>query len=290
MFLNVIPNPAPLPAVRGLGNARMIAIPRGMGQAVSGCPETGFDGQMQNWLGSLQAQPQGDAAVGCGPSGGAPCGSPQEAAQMAALIAQQYCTVATSDEAFGCAADPACANPAASAAPYIAQALKFFQGFPASVWNTEAANAASGNYYGTQPAGPCPPGQFVQVGPGGVSCYGSTANQDLQNAPVNIQTGVPLSSTPPVPVTPPVVVTKTPPPAASSSSSSSSSPTSGSSSSPAPVVNNYYSTANPAPAPAAAAAAPLDLSFLTDSAIGGIPNWILIGGGLLALSLLGGKR
>ncbi len=36
--------------------------------------------------------------------------------------------------------------------------------------------------------------------------------------------------------------------------------------------------------------APLDPGFLTDSGFAGIPNWILIGADLLALSLLGGKR
>ncbi len=285
MFLNVIPDFSPLPQVRGLGNARVIPIPRGMGQITQGCPEVQFDGQMQNWLGSLQAQPQSDAAVGCGPSGGAPCGSAEEAAQMAVLIAEQYCSVVSDGQAFGCPADPKCSDPAASAAPYVAQALKFFQSFPPSVWSAEAANAASGNYYGTQPAGPCPPGQFVQVGPGGVSCYGSMANQDITNAPVNISTGAPLSNTPPpapappVSVTPPVILTKTPP----ASSSSNSSPQ------PAPVVNNYYSS-GPSGSSSSPQSAPLDLSFLTNSAFGGIPNWILGGGVLLALRLLGGKR
>ena len=82
----------------------------------------------------------------------------------------------------------------------------------------------------------------------------------------------------------------TPPAVLTASSSSSGSSTGGSSSAPVPAATLPTEIVQLG-TPAASAATPaLDLSFLTNSAFGGIPNWILIGGGLLALSLLGGKR
>jgi hypothetical protein len=53
----------------------------------------------------------------------------------------------------------------------------------------------------------------------------------------------------------------------------------------APVIQ---SESGPTPAPAVAAPDPF--AFLTQSMIGGIPNWGLIVAGVAALFLLGGKR
>ena len=197
MYLDVIPNFAPLPAVRGLGRIipvpRVISRNRGFGQTpeqtaiAGGITPTAINLQaaLNAWVASLAAESPADAAVGCGPSGGAPCTSPEEAAQQIYAQAASICAEAGSAESLVGSLDPNCAdNGQALAGQMLPQVESIFAGFPPATWTTEAANAASGNYYGSAPAGPCPAGQFVQVGPNGVTCYGNTANQDLQNTPI----------------------------------------------------------------------------------------------------------
>jgi hypothetical protein len=147
---------------------------------------------MQQWMASLSAEPQTDAAVGCGPGGGAPCGSPSEAAQQQAMaIAQQYCAVVNQDVGLiGCPPDAACNNLPAALAPYISQLQSFFGGFPASVWATEAANAASGDYYGPIVVNPntspqnMPSQAAIQYGPPvSITTGAPTANALVTNAP-----------------------------------------------------------------------------------------------------------
>lgn len=235
---------------------------------------------LANWFQSLSAQPPSDAATGCGSGGGYPCGSPVQAAQQVYTQAAAFCAEET-DGSFvaGYVADPACSDNGKAAADAIyAQVLSFYEGLPASVWQDEAANAASGNYYGTAPAGPCPAGMFVQVGPNGLTCYGNTA-QDAGSVgpPINIQTETPIAATTPVVSTP---VQQAPPtqvatpttalpliaPAASSSSTTAAG---------APASSSSSSTSGTD-----------DFAFLTQSLIAGIPNWALIAGGLAAVLLL----
>lgn len=200
-YLNVEPTPPALPSVWGLGRyglgARIITPPmiriRRSGLGQTGCPGT-LTSEMQSWLNSLSAELPVDAAVGCGPSGGAPCSSPAEASQMAETIAQNFCSLAAEVAGqFDCTVDPACANPAAAAAPYAAQALSLFQSFPASVWSTESENAASGNYYG---AIGTEQGPGVQTGcePGGNGVYLATVNGAVVSIPCG--TAAPSGSSP----------------------------------------------------------------------------------------------
>ena len=266
MFLNVIPDFTPLPAIRGLGNARMIALPprgfgsrrRGMGQT-QGCPETAFDGQMESWLSSLSAESQADAAVGCG--AGAPCASPADASQMALLIAQNYCNVVADGAQFGCPPDSACNDIPTSAAPYVARALAFFQSFPASVWTQEAANLKSGNYYGTDTDVNAQWNYNAGVAP--VLTYAEANAGNTTGSPLS-QTGT-------------VIAAKTD----SSAPSNTSQPTGSVQTTTGPIATT---------AAAASVAAPDPFAFLTESMIGGIPNWGLILAGVAALFLLGGKR
>jgi hypothetical protein len=178
VFLNVDPNPGPLPNVWGLG-AVAIPVPamrRGMGQASIG-PFQPLDQFLQDWLVSLSGEPPGDAAVGCGSSGGAPCTSPEDAASMVYAIAAGQCQLETNDATMsGYVPDPLCADGGkATAAALYPQVLNFFQGFAPTVWQEEQANAASGNYYGPPPPSPCGPGESVSIVNGVVSCYGGGA-------------------------------------------------------------------------------------------------------------------
>ena len=264
-YLNVIPAFSPLPAVHGLGNARMIPIPpRGMGQT-QGCPELQFDGYMQSWLQSLLGEPPSDAAVGCGANGGEPCTSPDEASQMAMLIAENYCSVVADGAAFGCPADPACSNLSSAVGPYTDKALAFFRTFDPSVWATEAANLKSGLTYGSSHS-TCPAGTFPSVGPSGMTCSAASG----QGTPPPPSQG----SSPYIP--PPNTSSRT-------TGSGDNAPSNVNQPMGSPVIQT-------APTPAPAVAVPDPFAFLTESVIGGIPNWGLILAGVAALFLLGGKR
>lgn len=228
---------------------------------------------LNNWFQQLSAQPQSDAAVGCGPGGGTPCASPQDAANMVYTYAQSICQEATAAQVLAGSLDPNCADGGqAVAAALYPQVLALFNSFPASVWATEAANAASGSYYGPVPNS-CPNGGFLTVGPNGPSCAGSTANQDIQNAPVSIVASAPAAA----------VVSPVP------------------ASAPASVPASSISTTAPSPAAAGAASSSSSTSstsdtwgFLTETSIDGIPNWMLIAAGVglvfLLPSLMGGRR
>lgn len=191
---------------------------------------------------------------------------------MALAIAADYCNVVSEGSIFNCPQDPACADNGASAAqPYIAQALALFNSFPASVWAQEATEASSGQ---PAPSGPCPAGMFVQVGPGGVSCYGSTADQDLA-VPVAgsaAQAAAAAANPTPAPVGPAPIVA----PAGSSAST----PATATPSNPlaifAPVVAPASSQVQSQPSAS-------DFSFLTNnvSMMGfDVPVWGLIAAGL----------
>ena len=234
--------------------------------------------KLQDWLSSLSAEPATDAAVGCGPGGGQPCASPQDAANAVYGVASGFCQLEADQSTFaGYVPDPGCSDggQAAAAAVYPA-VLALFNSFPASVWTTEAANAASGMYYGQIPAGPCPPGQFVQVGPNGTTCYGSTANQDITNTPINITTGQPLPS--PAPVTSPVITAAAPVIV----------------SAPVPITSSSVAPSGSGSSTTISAVAPDPFAFLTQSLFDGIPNWALLAGGLAVVmllpSLIGGRR
>ena len=219
---------------------------RGVGQLPPGCVND-FDLVMQNWFQSLSAQPASDAAVGCGPSNGAPCTDPVSASRMAIAIAAQYCSVNNDGKIFGCPPDPACSDGGVAAAqPYVAKALAFFQNLPASVWATEATNLSTGQFYGpgasTVPYNTPSPEQ-----PSGSPAY--IAAQTGQPAP----TGSPYSYLPP---------TQQP-----------------SSSSPAP--------AQPAAGSSSTTGAAADpLAWLTATSVGGFANWELIVAGIAALVIL----
>jgi hypothetical protein len=255
----------------------MAVMRRGMGSiGQTGCPGS-LEDALQSWLSSLSAELPVDAAVGCGTSGGAPCGSPSEASQMAVTIAQQFCDLASSvaGQFPGCSVDPACSDPASAAAPYAAQALSLFNSFPASVWSTEVANAASGDYYGAigTEQGPAP---NVGCGPGQNGLYLATVNGSVVSipcgtaAPVSTSANAPASSTPAT-VTSPGTATTTPAGTASSSSSSSSS---GGSSTGSTLTDS--------------------LGWFTESSFDGIPNWALLAAGIAALvfvvPMLTGRR
>lgn len=266
MFLNVIPAFSPLPAVHGLGNARMIPIPpRGFGQTTQGCPELQFDGYMQSWLSSLQAEPPSDAAVGCGANGGEPCTSPDEASSMAMLIAENYCSVVADGAAFGCPSDPACNNLSSAVGPYTDKALAFFRTFDPSVWATEAANLKSGMIYGSSHSS-CPAGTFPSIANGVLSCSGPSG-----------QGPTPTASQGSSPYIAPVDTS-----VSRITSSGDGGPTTNQ-----PMGSPVVQTTTPAPL---VVAAPDPFAFLTQSVIGGIPNWGLIVAGVAALFLLGSKR
>lgn len=219
MYLDVISPPSPVPAVRGLsgrrgmGQVRYIPIPRlirgrgfgGLGQS-AGCQQGGFDAYMQQWVEALASEPATDAAVGCG-NGGQPCGSPQEASQMAYTIAASWCQTNQNNIIFNCPADPNCAdNGQSEAAPYAAQALSIFEGYPSSVWSAEAAAGQSGEYYNEVPT--CPPDTSPSVQNGVTICYstvtGAVEQPTYAPAPVS---GSPQGPSVVVPTTPPAPAT-----------------------------------------------------------------------------------
>jgi hypothetical protein len=255
---------APAPAFR----ARV----RGMGQ--DGCFAGGFAQNMQEWIQGISdpgINSQTDAAVGCGTGGNTPCASPQDAANQALAIAASWCQEANNQSWMGCPTDPNCGDGGvAAAAPYVAQALAIFSGFPASVWTAEAANAASGNYYGPQPAGPCPAGTFTTVANGVVTCSApSTAPSQYtgdSGPKVNILTGQPIASTI-TPASAPV----NPTPASTAPAAGTSTPAAGSSNS--STSSSTSATTDP-------------FAWLTQTSIGTLPNWMLLAGGLAALMVL----
>lgn len=274
----------------------MAVMRRGMGQ--TGCPGS-LNDALQSWLSSLSAELPVDAAVGCGPSGGAPCGSPAEASQMANVIAEKFCALAASVAGeFACNVDPACSNPDAAAAPYAAQALSLFQGFPASVWTTEAANAASGNYYGSigTEQGPAP---NVGCGPGQNGVYLATVN----GAVVTIPCGTPMPSGAAA-ATAPAFVPQSPIQYGPPVSASTGAPLS---SAPAPTATYSTPINSPSGSPAGSSGGSTSsstssggtltdsLGWFTQSIIGGIPNWALVAAGVAALVFVipmmsGGRR
>lgn len=246
-YLNIIQPPTSLPAVRGL----------------SGLGDVNFG--LQQWLGSLRGEPGSDAAVGCGSNGSMPCTTPEDAANMAYIMAAQLCQ----EEAFGSdfpgyVADSACADNGKAAADAIyPEALAFFKGLDPSVWATEAANAASGNpygastynYFGGSPTLPTYTQSPNPQSPSQISQYNAfVAGRGPMPAPA-----VPASS----PAASPLL---TPASATSPAAAVASSPVS------APVSSGF------------------DLSFLTGSLFSGVPNWVLLSGGALLLFMMGGKR
>jgi hypothetical protein len=198
---------------------------------------------------------------------------------MIYLIAANQCQLESNDSAMaGYVPDPACADGGYAAAEALYPALlSFFQGFPASVWATEAENAASGNYYGVQTPGYCPPGSVFNMTNGVITCTpnaAATRSAAGTSVPINILTGAPIT-TPPV-STPVSTPAPAPSPAPSPSQPSAPSQTTGTSST------------------SAAAATSDPFAFLTQDSISGIPNWMLLAGGLALVmilpSLLGGRR
>jgi hypothetical protein len=277
---------------------------RGMGQ--SGCPYGGLTAQLQNFISSLSDEPATVAAVGCGTGGGAPCPDPVTAAeQQVNAIAADYCNIAAEDAAeFNCPVDPDCTtNLTAVVNAAIAQAQAIFEQYPSSVWQAEASAASSGQYYNEVPT--CPPNTSPSQSGGVVTCYSLTTGAAEQpsyapapvlNSPtgpsLNIQAGVPSSTSPAAASS--YAAPSIPAPASIAQNNAATVGTTLSAGTPgatAPI------TATVAPATAAAATSGTTSSpfaFLTESAIGGIPNWALIAGGLalvLALpSLMGGRR
>lgn len=175
----VSPNDSPAILIPdGWGGARAFKVPKGIGRGVqglgqAGCFAGGFAQNMQEWLAGIQLpgpDAQLVAAVGCGPGASQPCASPADAANQAIAIAKSWCDESNAQSWMGCPSDPNCGDGgAAAAAPYVSQALAVFSRFPASVWAASAADAASGNYYGTS-TGPCPPGYFLSVANGVQTC------------------------------------------------------------------------------------------------------------------------
>jgi hypothetical protein len=223
--------------------------------------------QLQAWLSSLGGEPGVDAAVGCGPSGGAPCGSPEAAAQMAITIAQQACVQESYAADFpGYVADPLCADGGTAAGQaFASQALAYFNALPASVWTTEAQNAAAGLPYGPTPGG----GGYGELCPSGIQGPNGTCVGTPTPIPFNITTGAPtITSAPPAqPALPTLPASSAPSAPAGGTSSGTSSGTTGGTS------NTNASTSDP-------------LAWLTESAIAGIPNWWLLAGGLVAVVAL----
>ena len=189
------PAGTPLPPSSAINNAIT-----GGGQA--GCFAGGFANNMSQWLAGLSAESPADAAVGCG-NGGQPCASPADFATMAAKIAASWCQESNDQAQFGCPSDPNCVDMGvAASAPYAAEALSLAKSFPASVWATEAANAASGNYYGAQDtygAPKCPAGTFYNTVPGGgFTCSAPDAAPQYladQGPAIDIATGQPIAGT-----------------------------------------------------------------------------------------------
>jgi hypothetical protein len=276
----------------------------------TGCTYGGLDAAMQDWLSSLSNEPATAAAVGCGTGGGAPCPDPVTASeQQAVAIANDYCQVNANDAAeFGCPADPDCQNLSAVLTPYVQQAQALFNTYPSGVWSAEAAAAASGQYYNEVPT--CPPGTSPSESGGVVTCWSLTTGQAEQPsyAPAVTSSGAPLQGSPQGPsltiipgnaasTTPAGATSVAPTPIPSAASIAANNAltvgtTAGTPGATAPI------TATVAPATAAAATSSTTSSdpfaFLTESAIGGIPNWALIAGGLAVVlilpSLMGGRR
>ena len=168
MFLNVDPNPGPVPAVWGLGKlgqARVIPVPyiansrmtrgrrRGIGQATSG---------VEAWLaqGLANLQQAATETIG-GPSGGdpayfgevnfgigcngGPCSSSAEALAALPALTAGYCAEESTGSTFaGYEADPGCAdNGAAAVAAISPQYAAFLNSLPASVWTGAASDTGA---------------------------------------------------------------------------------------------------------------------------------------------------
>ena len=257
----------------------MMMRKRGMGQVVPIAPFPPLAEYLTRWFTQENVMSGVDAAVGCGPGGNLPCASPEDAAQMVYLIASQQCAMEQADTSFaGYVDDPACNDQGVAAASAIyPQVLAYFQSLPASVWSAEVADAASGNYGGPIPAGPCPSGTVWNMTNGVISCNPINPVNVIQGAPVNITAGAPLAT--PVSSTPVSIPASAPSQAPSASQPSAPSQTTG--------TNSSTSSAS-------AAATSDPFAFLTQDAIAGIPNWMLLAGGLAVVmilpSLLGGRR
>jgi hypothetical protein len=283
----------------------------GLGQ--TGCTYGGLEAAMQDWLSSLTQEPATDAAVGCGSGGGAPCPDPITASQQqAAAIASNYCSIDANNAAlFGCPADPACVDPEAAIQPFIVQAQAIFNGFPANVWQAEAAAATSGQYYNEVPT--CPPGTSPSSSGGVVTCWSLTtgAAEQPSYAPAVTPSGAPLQGSPQGPsltikpgnaasTTPAGAASYSAPPIPSTSSiAANNAATVGTTPSVGtPGATTPITAVGPAPSPAAPSPATNSstspFAFLTEDSIAGIPNWVLIAGGLgllmLLPSLMGGRK
>ena len=240
--------------------------------------------QVQSWLQGLQASTlnaEDYAGGGCGSGGNnAPCASAVDAATsvypFVAMLCQENANTA---QLTGGPTDPNCGdNGQALAGQYYAQLLALFNSLPANTWTTEAAALAAGpgSYE-------CAPGYtLITSGPSAGSC-GLTSVVGGQSGTGTPSVPVVVVSTPSVPVSAPTV---TPQPSVSSAAST----IPASSISPAPAT----AAAVPSSTSGAAAASSSDWSFLTETSIDGIPNWMLIAGGLALVfvlpSLMGGKR
>ena len=184
--------------------------------------------------------------------------TPEGAAQQVFSLAQSFCQLAAFNVQFGSTPPSDCGNggQAAANAAYP-NYLAYFNSLPASVWQIAQQQTNNPSYI-------CPPGTY-QTSPG-VCVASPGAPAGTPTAPTVVPPANSPWSAPPVQPTPPA------PNAAA--------PSQGPSTAPLPAASNG-ATSNP-------------LSFLTDSAISGIPNWALIGVGIVAImivpSLLGGRR
>jgi hypothetical protein len=269
--------------------AAMMTRRRGVGQVVPIAPFPPLAQYLQEWFGETQSMSPTSSVIGCGPGQDQPCANPADAANMIYGIAAGQCNLEESDKTFaGYIDDPACNDQGVAAAAAIyPQILAYFNTFPASVWATEAANAASGLYSGPSSfgGGPCGAGMVFNEVNGVITCSpASTAvgfNSD-QGPSINILTGAPITPAAPASSTPVLSTTPAlaPSPAPSGSSASAPSQTTGTSSS-SSTSSTAAATSDP-------------FAFLTQDTISGIPNWMLLAGGLALVmilpSLLGGRR
>lgn len=186
--------------------------------------------------------------------------TPDQAAQQVFSLAATFCQLASFNVQFGSTMPYDCGTDGGQAAAQAAypQWLAYFQSLPANVW--QLANQATNN-----PSYICPPGTY-QTTPG--NCVPSPgAPAGTPTAPTIVPpTPSPWSATPPIQTAPPQTPASVTP-----------------NSAPAAPLNTTNTTSTSDP-----------LAFLTNSAIAGIPNWALIGGGILAImilpGLLGGRR
>ena len=161
MFLNVDPNSGPVPAVWGLGQVRVLPVPRvmrrrrGVGQAQTG---VGVEAWLQQGLTNLQQMATeeiggpsggdpayyGEVNFGIGCNGG-PCASAADALAALPALTAEYCQEEGTGSTFaGYEADPGCAdNGAAAVAAISPQYAAFLNSLPASVWTGAASDTGA---------------------------------------------------------------------------------------------------------------------------------------------------